>query len=108
MAGVSRMRDNRTVLGAGEMRKRIVRTLGAAYAGGLLGEDTLAYRLDQLLRTHLIDPLRFIGDLNLRTPAAGHQRAPGRISRALARLVGARDADARMRLLALDWTGAQR
>ncbi len=90
------------------MRKRIVRSLGAAYARGLLSEDTLAYRLDQLLRSHLIDPRRFTGDLNLHRPTAGHKRVLGQISRAIARLAGARDVNEGTRLLALDWTGAQR
>src|SRR5579884_411180 len=54
------------VLHAGASRRRIARTLNAAYAGGLLRDETFAGRLDQLLKSRLVDPLTLIGDLNLR------------------------------------------
>jgi hypothetical protein len=92
------------VLRAGASRRRIARTLNAAYADGLLSADTFTYRLDQLMAGRVIDPRRLVGDLNLR------ERGPGR----LARLRGAltlrlREDVERTRetvLLALDWDAA--
>jgi hypothetical protein len=94
------------VLGHGASRRQIARTLNAAYADGLLSQETFAHRLDQLFQRRLIDPIRLIGDLSTR----GSRRRPIWIRRA---------ADAVMQwwrgetvepaavLLALDWTGGQ-
>jgi hypothetical protein len=96
------------MLGAGDSREPLARTLNAAYAEGLLSESTLSHRLDELFGSRLVDPLRLIGDLNRRS-SPRDWRAPLRhaldaIRRAiwpgLARTVR------RPTLLALDWTGA--
>jgi FHA domain len=88
-------------------RRRIARVLNAAYADGLLSEETFAHRLDQALGERLIDPLRLIGDLNLRsTPRRwrvklGEAIAAATVTLRLIRLERADDAV----LLALDWNG---
>lgn len=97
------------MLAPGASRKRIVRALNAAYANGLLSEDTFSRRLDQLLAEEVIDPARFIGDLSFRR--AVHWRA--RLFAALAAvgqsfgLWPIRSEPSDELLLALDWTGAR-
>jgi FHA domain len=94
----------------GSSRDRLARALNAAYADGLLSEQTLAYRLDLLFRSRLVDPVGLVGDLTGRTArrvwrsavvdaleAAGHR---------LRTVVGLADRVEPM-LLALDWSGAQ-
>lgn len=51
----------------GASRRRIAGVLSAAYADGLLSEETFALRLDQVLGEALIDPSCVIGDLSLRS-----------------------------------------
>jgi FHA domain len=77
------------VLGPGARRLRLARTLNSAYAEGLLSEHTLAHRLDLLLGSDLIDPVRLVGDLTRRVPRRRRRQADGGI------------------LLALDWSGSQ-
>ncbi len=98
------------MLRPGVSRKQIARILNAGYAGGLLSEDTFVRRLDQLLRTPLVDPPRLIGDLNLRSPR--HRRvnpletvaaAMRRVRTSVAEASGAPPL-----LLALDWSGGRR
>lgn len=84
------------MLGAGASRRRIVRTLNAAYADGLLSEETFTYRIDQLLAGRVIDPRRLIGDLSFRRTGGWRVRLQ-RIAAALTRAEV---------LLALDWSGA--
>jgi FHA domain-containing protein/uncharacterized protein DUF1707 len=102
-------RENRHVLQPGQERSRIAHTLNAAYADGLLSEDTFVRRLDQLLRARLIDPRRLVGDLYLRTSGRGIRAGMAQaLTRNLARLrslISARED--RWVLLALDWTGGQ-
>ena len=96
------------MLRSGASRKQIARVLNAAYAGGLLSEDTFARRLDQLLEGRLIDPFRLIGDLNFRSSRdAGPMRFVGAVLGALRPIRGAR-IEGRPILLALDWGGGQR
>ena len=91
----------------GASRKQLVRTLNAAYADGLLSEETLSGRVDQVLRSRLIDPRRLIGDLTFRG-SGGWRTALAAPLTVLVRFVrmphasSPRDADV---LLALDWTG---
>ena len=59
-------RENARVIGAGASRQRITRTLGAAYAGGLISQDTYLARLDELLGSQVVDPKRLVGDLSFR------------------------------------------
>jgi FHA domain len=94
---------------SGHSRKRIARTLNAAYAAGLLSEDTYVRRIDELLSSAVIEPVRIAGDLNLRRAArAWHPDLSGTISRGLTRLrelaIGGEPEPET--LLALDWTGA--
>jgi FHA domain len=82
--------------------------LNAAYGDGLLSETTLIYRLDTLLTTVLIDPVRLIGDLTRRAPrraglAAARQALAGWFMDAFASSV--RRPRERTILLALDWSG---
>lgn len=95
------------MLEPGSTRQRLERTLNAAYAEGVLSQNTLVHRLDQLFAGPLVDPARLIGDLSARkqrrSPASiGEQiRAMGRkfvLPLSLAR----NGSDV---LLALDWTG---
>lgn len=95
---------------AGDARRRIVRTLNAAYADGLLSEETFARRLDESLANRLIDSRRLIGDLNLRKP---HGRLRARFSAKMSTVIGRLEHvfgeldDAPETLLALDWPGGQ-
>ncbi len=50
----------------GDSRRDIARTLNAAYASGLLSQETFTLRIEYLLRRRLIDPMSLIGDLSFR------------------------------------------
>lgn len=98
------------MLAAGKSHREIARTLNAAYANGLLSEDTFLRRVDELLGANVIDPSRLVGDLNLRSPrSAWLSRAAGAITGSIDRITRASDAGPPPppALLALDWTGAQ-
>jgi FHA domain len=85
----------------------MVHTLNAAYAAGLISENTLAWRLERLLRERVIDPAPLIGDLSFRDTSRWRARGARLIS-ALTRLMPASWAKSgryRELLLALDWTG---
>lgn len=91
-------------------RKRIARTLSAAYGDGLLSDDTFVDRLEQLLHARLVFPRRLVGDLSLRPSSRGirgrlRDAANAAIKR-IASIVHARS-DEDSTLLALDWTGKQ-
>ena len=90
---------------AGASRRRIARTLTAAYAGGLLSHDTFTGRVDQLLKRSVIDPASLVGDLTFRRTSGG----PGTWVRRLVRplpLIASRPRRP-AELLALDWSGGQ-
>lgn len=99
-------RENCSVARPGAFRRQLARTLNAAYAGGLLSENTFEHRVDQVLSARLIDPLRMIGDLNDRASIGTRTTE---LLRAAARLIGfpidADPAACRPVLLALDWNG---
>jgi hypothetical protein len=82
--------------------------LNAAYGAGLLSENTLVYRLDVLLSSRLIDPVRLVGDLTRRVPPVGGATA---VREAIATAFGRLRTAVRRRqaepsaLLALDWSG---
>jgi hypothetical protein len=67
MDRVREIRHTSAMLAAGGVRKRLAGILGAAFAGGLLSQDTLSYRLSVLLGGRLVDPGGLVGDLSLRT-----------------------------------------
>lgn len=92
-----------SVPGSGASRRRIARTLNAAYANGLLSEETFTARLDQLLSEPLIEPRRLVGDLSFRRAAGWRARLATALRRR--RAVVAAPAQDEV-LLALDWTGA--
>lgn len=96
------------MLHRGGSRRRITRTLNAAYGAGLLSDDTFATRTDQVLRSHLVDPVKLIGDLNLRRPSPPWDRLREALRSwlKLASPDGAAD-DRLVVLLALDWSGAR-
>jgi hypothetical protein len=94
------------VLAPESSRRRIARTLNAAYADGLLSDDTFAERLDQLLKDPLVYPRRLVGDLSLRPRgkrALARELVSAVIDRMLA-LVEPPDEE-HVTLLALDWSG---
>jgi hypothetical protein len=92
------------VLGSGASRKQIARTLNVAYEHGLLSEETLSYRLDQLLGGSLIDPRHLIGDLSLRRAVGWRDRLRAVVA-ALRAPPSGDVAPTDEFLLALDWTG---
>jgi hypothetical protein len=104
-------RENRCVDRPGASRKRIARKLNAAYAGGLLSEDTFVRRLDQLLEARLVDPFQLVGDLSFRRSADGRRASLVRAISRAARRVRNRPAgrvEAELELLALDWDGGHK
>jgi len=105
----SRVRETSWVFGAGTSQSQIARVLNAAYANGLLSQDTFLRRTDQLLAGGGVDPVGLVGDLKLR-----HKRAPlADAAASIASLIGrvarpsVADAPPVCALLALDWSGAQ-
>jgi hypothetical protein len=96
-----RVRDTCGVLGSGWSRQKLAGTLQAAYADGLLSEQTLSHRLELLLAATIVDPAKLVADL---------PRSTGRrmFSRVLARLPEWRRRAEGSVLLALDWTGVER
>jgi FHA domain len=96
------------VLGPGSYRHRLARTLNAAYAEGLLSERTLAYRLDVLFASQVIDPAGLVGDLTRRVSRrpSGRRLLSARRGRTRSRASLAEVVDDSI-LLALDWNGAQ-
>ena len=95
------------MLSPGSSRQRLERTLNAAYAEGVLSQNTLVHRLDLLFRGPLVDPARLVGDL----PARKERRLLpllGRV-RETARAVWLQRAATKRSpvLLALDWEGGQ-
>lgn len=98
------------MLGPAASRQELAQTLSAAYADGLLSENTLSHRLDELFGSRLVDPVRLIGDLSRR----GHREwraavldAWRMLVRTAKTIIGDQGADDRPMLLALDWSGAQ-
>jgi hypothetical protein len=59
----------------GRLRQRLARILGAAFAEGLLSEETLSYRLALVFEPRVIEPQGVVGDLTLRGNAPRRRRA---------------------------------
>ena len=96
------------MLRPGDARRRMERTLNAAYGDGLLSQQTLVQRLDLLFGSELVDPAGLVGDLTLRRPQPAFRAVWERLMVALRRAL---DMDRPRRaapatLLALDWSGA--
>jgi FHA domain len=93
---------------AGAARERLARILGAAFADGLLSEQTLTHRLGLVFGQRLVDPSGVVGDLSL-PDARRRWRWPPFVAAGLAacrRTVARPDRVAPAPLvLALDWAG---
>lgn len=92
---------------AAASRTHLASTLRAAYADGLISQRTLSIRLDQLLHSHLVEPERVVGDLNLRdTDGALRDRLSQTMSTVISRLGGLfrETLPEPTSLLALDWS----
>ena len=101
------LRDTPLVLGPGARRQRLASALNAAYAEGLLSEQTLAHRLDVLFAGVLIDPVGLVGDVTRRASRRARRKdiVDGLTSRIFGR--AGTKADGSGILLALDWSGAR-
>jgi hypothetical protein len=97
------------MLPPGAARRRIERTLNAAYGDGLLSRHTLVQRLDLLFGSELVDPAGLVGDLTLRRPRRALSEKWERMRVALMRALTLADRRpvAPATLLALDWSGAR-
>jgi hypothetical protein len=95
------------MLEPGSTRQRLERTLNAAYAEGVLSQNTLVHRLEQLFGGPLVDPARLVGDLSARK----QRRFPASVGeqiRAMGRkllLPHSFTTNGSPVLLALDWNG---
>ena len=94
------------MVGPGSRRRSLSATLTAAYGDGLLSDQTLSHRLEQLLDSPVVDPERLVGDLTAR-PARRRLSAWIRTTAATAwaRRPGGREPAPEPPLLALDWSG---
>jgi DNA segregation ATPase FtsK/SpoIIIE, S-DNA-T family len=99
-------RENAVMPRGGELRHRLARTLNAAYGDGLLSEATLAYRLDLLFASPVVEPARVTGDLTFRTPRSAASATLARARASWRRVLGWAGDDP-ARLLALDWAGGR-
>jgi hypothetical protein len=94
----------------GSSRQRLAHALNAAYADGLLSEQTLSYRLDLLFRSRLVDPVGLVGDLTRRTARRAWQATLAHLVETAVlrvRTLAGLAVPEEPRLLALDWSGAQ-
>jgi hypothetical protein len=88
----------------GAARERLAHTLNSAYGAGLLSEHTLVLRLDALLSSTVIDPVRLVGDLTRRAP---RRTSIGTLRERLRSWITHTPDDERAELLALDWDGGR-
>lgn len=86
----------------GSRRQRLETALTAAYAEGVLSQNTLVHRLDVLFAGPLVDPARLVGDLPTRRHRSFFASAVER-ARAVGRKLATSGTTA---LLVLDWDGA--
>jgi hypothetical protein len=94
------------MLSEGDARRRLERTLSAAYGAGLLSERTLLQRLDLLFGHELVDPAGLVGDLTFRSQHRPLERVWRRAVTELRRVLEGPGPTTSPTLLALDWTGA--
>jgi hypothetical protein len=90
-------------------RRRLTRTLNAAYADGLISHDTFIERIEWVLTGRVLYPRRLIGDLNFRRTPGTRTRIRTVASTLVNRLLTLIDGgeEEHPALLALDWTGKQ-
>jgi FHA domain len=98
-------RETERMLRPGDARRRMERTLNAAYGDGLLSQQTLVQRLDLLFGSGVVDPAGLVGDLTLRRPRRARPTLRDRVVAWLRQVVDGEEATPAP-LLALDWTGA--
>jgi S-DNA-T family DNA segregation ATPase FtsK/SpoIIIE len=106
------VRDTGWVLKPGSSRERLAGTLKAAFAEGLLSEQTLSHRLGLLFGPPLIEPRSVIGDLALRAPRrpislAALISAATAVRESLEGIIDRGRSLPAPLVLALDWSGAQ-
>jgi len=99
------------MLEQGSSRERLARILKAAFAEGLLSEETLSYRLGLLFGPRLIEPRGVVGDLTLRTHRPGVGLASlasvvAAVGARVARIIGRGRSESGPLVLALDWSGS--
>lgn len=94
------------MVGPGSRRRSLSAALTAAYGDGLLSDQTLGYRIEQLLGSLVVDPERLIGDLTARPrPRRLTTRVRAAAATAWSRRPGAGGRAPDAPLLALDWSG---
>ena len=100
-------RDTRPIAAFGTSSRHLAGVLNAAFAEGLLSEQTHSHRLGLLFEPGLVDQRRLVGDLRLRRRRGAVRRAldPGRALLESARLSVARRAERPPFLLALGGLG---
>jgi hypothetical protein len=99
-------RETERMLRPGDARRRMERTLNAAYGDGLLSQQTLVQRLDLLFGSEVVDPAGLVGDLTLRRPRSARPDVRERVLAWLRHVLQRRQATPPP-LLALDWSGTR-
>jgi hypothetical protein len=94
------------MLRPGDARRRMERTLNAAYGDGLLSHRTFIQRLDVLFGHDLVDPAGLVGDLTFRPRRRPLAQARDRVMASLRGAFADPPRASPPPLLALDWTGA--
>ena len=106
------VRETVAMLEPGRVRQRLASRLNAAFAEGLLSEQTLDHRLGLVFGPRLIDPASVIGDLSLRTYAHGSRARRvtatlAFVGRVLSGIFRRDEAEPVLPVLALDWSGTR-
>lgn len=106
------LRDTAGVVEPGNARRRLAGILSAAFAEGLLSEQTLSHRLGLVLGPRLVDPRLVVGDLSLRTRRDRSwlrliAAVAGELFRDAVALVRSQHSSSEPLLLALDWSPDQ-
>jgi len=91
------------------IRERLALVLNAAFAEGLLSQDTHSYRVGLLFGTQLVDPDAVVGDLAVRTQNQTSTTPANALSvlRRYAAKIARRSSAVRSLVLALDSVGDQ-
>lgn len=88
---------------SGAVRRKLEQTLSAAYADGLISEQTLTFRTAELSASRLIDVKRLVGDLRLRRPRTSpRERMSHRVTAIVTHLHALLSEPGPVMLLALD------
>ncbi len=105
------LRETGYMFGASRLRERLAKILNAAFAEGLLSEQTLSHRLGLVFGPRVIEPHGVVSDLTLRTYRKYLGRATlastaAAIRGAISRIFARERSEPTPLVLALDWTGA--